>query len=80
MLHDIGCSRIGSVMCAVRFDAPKSWFHQKNVITFPKIENLDKTSCFSPPFVRSAVLHAHPVHRPHGRGGETLFHCAEVNG
>lgn len=74
MLHDIGCSRIGSVMCAVRFDV------LGYVLTFPKIENLDKTSCFSPPFVRSAVLHAHPVHRPHGRGGETLFHCAEASG
>lgn len=30
--------------------------------------------------VRSALLHAHPVHRPCRRGGETLFHGAEVSG
>lgn len=38
---DIGCSRIGSVMCEVRFDI------LGYVIMFPKTENLCKTSCFS---------------------------------
>ena len=38
-----------------------------------------KNSCFFLPSDRSAVLHAHPVHRPYRRGRETLFLSAEVS-
>lgn len=41
---------------------------------------LRKILFFFLPSDRSAVLHAHPVHRPYRRGRETLFLSAKVSG
>lgn len=62
------CNVWGWIWC------PGLWHH------VPQGRKSRQNLVFFPPFVRSAVLHAHPVHRPHRRGRETLFHCAEVSG
>lgn len=74
MLLLIGDKRMEVVMFMVRSDA-------LGISSFSSRQNNSVKLCVFPSSpVRPALLHAHPVHRPCRRGGETLFHGAEVSG